>query len=252
MSQKRKIVCLMPTYNRPSTERTWLLEESVMSFLLQDYENKVLYICNDTPYQQLKCNYPGVVIENLNERFDNLCDKIIYMLEQYKDEDVVFTRWDDDDISLPWRLSLSMEKMGSNTNWHPRNHWYCHGEETKIQGMTEDPGNVHNMQLFTHETLKAMGGYPRFTSCGEDQEFIRFLENSGKVYKDVLPESECFYLYRFGVSDIHLSNYPANKSWDVLARQPVHAGTYHIKPAWKRDYCHLIEEYLSAKEQITY
>ena len=46
------ISCLMPTYNR-IPGRQFLIDEALESFLLQDYEDKELIICNDTPGQKL-------------------------------------------------------------------------------------------------------------------------------------------------------------------------------------------------------
>ena len=68
------ITCLMPTYNR-CPDNKYLIDESLESFLLQDYEDKELIICNDTPKQELNFSHEGVRVFNLPERFPTLSDK---------------------------------------------------------------------------------------------------------------------------------------------------------------------------------
>ena len=79
-----KIACLMPTYNRIPHKQD-LIEEALHSFLLQDYENRELIICNDTPNQRLhfadEIFGDKVVIQNLDERFSTLSDKIQFMID---------------------------------------------------------------------------------------------------------------------------------------------------------------------------
>jgi len=58
------ISCICPTYNR-LPKYQFLLEESIESFLRQDYPNKESIVLNDTPGQELRCEANGVTIVNV-------------------------------------------------------------------------------------------------------------------------------------------------------------------------------------------
>ena len=58
------VSCMMLTYNR-FTHPIHLVDEALASFLLQDYLDKELLICNDTPGQAIVFKHPRVKIFNL-------------------------------------------------------------------------------------------------------------------------------------------------------------------------------------------
>lgn len=171
------VSCLLPTYNR-YPDYPNLVEEAVYSFLQQDYQNKELIICNDTPGQSIVIQHPRIKCVNLAQRFDTLGNKIHYMLHTLAQGDFV-CRWDDDDISLPWRLSYSVGRLiqlakdnprhchsfrvpsgivSFASEWRPENHWFWNGG--KIVKETQHPGNTHIMAIWhrgilgtTHERV---------------------------------------------------------------------------------------------------
>ena len=235
-----KIACLMPTYNRcPKNQH--LIEEALHSFLLQDYDNRELIICNDTPNQKLiyedDIDQDKVIIQNLDTRFDTLSDKIKFMIES-SDADL-FCRWDDDDISLPHRLSYSLYNLGNKLEWRAENYYYCPGDKTLH---TSGVGNTHCMSLWRREVLEVIGGYPEKASGWEDQQFNIQLANSGvNTSGDLVPIDQIFYLYRWGVSDRHLSgagggNEGLQNHWDRIGEQDISQGEFYLQPHWAEDY----------------
>ena len=237
-----KIACLMPTYNRIPHKQN-LIEEALHSFLLQDYENRELIICNDTPNQRLHFTDEifgdKVVIQNLDERFPTLSDKIQFMIDS-SDADA-FCRWDDDDISLPHRLTYSANKIGNDLEWRAENYFYCPPEETIL---TSGVGNTHTMSLWKREVLEQFpdGKYPQKASGWEDQQFNILLSQSGiNSSGELLSADDIFYLYRWGVSDRHLSgtgggNLGLQNHWDKIGQQKISEGDFELDPHWAEDY----------------
>ena len=103
------VSCICPTYGRPATYQH-LLEEAVASFLRQTYPNKELIVLNDCPGQELVCQAPDVRVVNRADRFPTLGDKYNAAVSLARGD--LIAPWEDDDISLPWRLALSVDRLG--------------------------------------------------------------------------------------------------------------------------------------------
>jgi hypothetical protein len=104
-------------------------------------------------------DYPRVRVLNVCERFPTLAKKLRWMIDQTRGE--LLCRWDDDDISLPWRLHLSVDQLGDRLEWHPCNYWYCPpGKVLHDNGH----GNDHVQAIFRPELLDRIGGYRALTS----------------------------------------------------------------------------------------
>ena len=100
-----KVSCQCLTYGR-----TKLLDEAVESFLRQDYEGeKELVILNDYPDLIIECDIPDVKVINLPYRMKTLYEKRNACVGLCSG-DIIFV-WDDDDISLPNRISYSIQEM---------------------------------------------------------------------------------------------------------------------------------------------
>jgi len=242
-----KVSCLMPTYNR-CPDRQHLVDEALHSFLLQDYPDKELIICNDTPGQQLNFAevekgieflQQGVRVFNLETRFPTLSDKLMWMIERARGE--VLCRWDDDDICLPHRLSYSMDKLGDDLEWRPGNYYYCPFAETIY---VEHPGNTHCMAVWRREVLNEIGGYPPKASGWEDQAFNKALHRAGvsEWLGEIIPAEDIFYLYRWGVSDRHLSGKGGGtpegmqRHYDHIGIQEIDKDLFNLDPHWQQDY----------------
>jgi glycosyltransferase involved in cell wall biosynthesis len=120
----KKISAICPTFNRIS-KRKHLLEEAIESFLRQDYPNKELILVNDAPGQVLVCDKPGVRIFNLSERFKTLGEKYNWAINACDGE--LICSFEDDDISLPHRLSFSAEQIEDYDYYNPKFSFFLDG-----------------------------------------------------------------------------------------------------------------------------
>lgn len=229
------ISCICPTFGRPPG-RQHLIEEAIQSFLLQDYPNKELIVLNDCPGQELVCNAPGVRVVNVSERFPSLGDKRNAGVALARGD--LIATWDDDDISLPWRLSLSYQMLGNADYFNPQSCWFRHSGKMEAQH-----GSIvgANMSLFRRDALRAIGGYPSLT-LGEDQVFdaamrATVVTRGGAASGDPeLPPEDWFYIYRWGESDFHLSGRSDADFWDEVGKRPFTPGRFVLAPRWRVDY----------------
>ncbi|RDJ35206.1 MAG: glycosyltransferase family 2 protein [Crenarchaeota archaeon] len=233
-----KIACLTPTYNR-YPENGWMLEECVESFLRQDYQNKELLICNDTPGQLLKFSHPQVKIFNLSKRFENVGQKIVFMME-HTDANI-FARMDDDDCYLPWHLTQAMKNMGESLEWHPDSHLlFRNGKAT----LSHNNGNSHVSGIFRREVVSKIGGYPGEPPGREDKIFNELLIQNGIEHKKhFLTKENVSHVYKWYDGGRHLSNRKRNQSrkerWNEIGLLPIQSGEFEINPHWKQNYVKL-------------
>ncbi|GIW89571.1 MAG: hypothetical protein KatS3mg109_0003 [Pirellulaceae bacterium] len=195
----------MPTFGRvvetPRGLRAPLVEEAIYSFLRQSHEKSELIVVNDHPDQELVLQeeHARVRIYNHPSRFDTLGDKCNYMIGLAEYEYI--TRWDDDDISLPWRLSNCAQKI--EHHGYPDllivgGYWWeevygsffpCEGE----YGFQQD--------VVSTDLAKKIGYLPMM--CGEDQKFRQGCKEVAAKRKGGIacyfPNKEHFhYIYRWG------------------------------------------------------
>ena len=155
-----------------------------------------------------------------------------------------FCRWDDDDLSLPHRLSYSLNKLGDKLEWRAENYWFDNGELHEITGAA----NTHIMSLFTRECLEVMGGYPAKHTGNEDKAFNAALGGCGiNKSGEKIPTQDIYYLYRWGTGSRHLSGAGGTtdqlqQHWNNIGTLPVEQGTYEIKPRWYRNYIAYAEQ----------
>lgn len=231
------VSCLMPTYGR-APEQLHLLAEAVYWFTRQDYppDRCELVILNDAPGQVLTCSAPGVRIVNLGERVPTLGEKRNRLIDLAAGE--VLLPWDDDDVSLPGRISQAVMLLGGADYWEPAGRWVeMHGH------LKPDWDNcVHHASAFR----KASGlRYPH-TSKGEDTQFVEGAYAAGKAIRcrgdrrDHLGLTPFTYVYRWGVSSAHISAQSDPAAW-YAARPAPPAGTWEIVPAATKDYAALTE-----------
>lgn len=265
------VSCLLPTFNR-YPHLAYLVEEAVECFLQQTYANKELIICNDTPGQTLRLDHPQVRVINASQRFPTLGQKLHWMLEKAQGDYIC--RWDDDDISLPWRLSMSVaalydhptaghsflpflppKEQPTKAEWRPENHWYdAKGEELTI---TNNPGNTHIMSIWHRRLILGSERYradsvthfqQQITYPGspcpsgeEDQTFNRHIWALGYPrFGTMLPLDDIFYLYRWGTGSKHLSGRGGGatmqESYEKLGQDTTYCGEWEIRPRWYQDH----------------
>jgi glycosyltransferase involved in cell wall biosynthesis len=228
-----KVSCILPTFNRPPAQQ-WLLEEAVESFLRQDYADKELVLLNDCPAQFLVCDAPAVTVVNLPRRFRSLGEKRNAAIG-LADGNVVMP-WDDDDVSLPWRISVSAESLGNADYFCPSQYWVA-----DATGLHSDSCRslAHAASAFTRDAFDAVGGYPHL-SFGEDTAFDDALRATPEV--DVvpaarLPMDQWYYVYRWGVSPVHMSSRGPEQDWyGEIGRRAIEPGRFVLRPHWREDY----------------
>lgn len=239
------ISCLLPTFNR-YPYLAYLVEESVECFLRQTYADRELIILNDTPGQNIQFYHPKVRVINTNFRYPTLGEKLHWMLQQAQGEYIC--RWDDDDLSLPWRLETSMNYLQGGKEWRPENHWY--DPKDGELSITKHPGNTHIMSIWHRDIILDTGvTYPGkpCPSGLEDQTFNQHLWNLGYPrYGTMLPIEEIFYLYRWGTGSQHLSGAGGGdvmqRTYEKLATTTVTLGHFDIKPRWHTDHLARVNE----------
>ncbi|NIP55131.1 MAG: hypothetical protein GWN30_05690, partial [Gammaproteobacteria bacterium] len=203
------ITCYCPTFARES-----LLEESLHSFLLQDYEGeKELIIVNGNPEQKLVFDHPEVTIYNAKKRFPTVASKQLFAIERGKYP--YRAPWASDDIHLPHRLSFSIKRMPLggpvlHIKEDPRNYQYyapgkwvmCYCTETEdsnIMGMRwtikdgYDVGAcIYGMEAF--ETTKPLEEGSHV--CIENIIDQRFRFNGYWSHDPNIDDGDTFYIYR--------------------------------------------------------
>jgi hypothetical protein len=231
------ISCICPTYGR-APDYQHLLEEAIESFLRQTYPSKELIVLNDSPEQELVCDAPGVRVINVSERFPTLGEKYNAAIALARGD--LIAPWEDDDISLSWRLSLSIERLGDAGYFNPKRYWFLDGN-----GFHADHpmGYGHNLSLFTRAAFETVGGYPAISGPqdaamdGALRSTVRWV-GPGVPVPDELPTSEWYYIYRWGVSPAHLSAFasPERDFYTEFGERPIQSGRFVLLPHWRRDY----------------
>lgn len=237
------ISCIGLTYAR-NPPYQYLIEECIESFCRQDWDDddKELIVLNDgvdEHGQVFSCDpRPGVRIVNHPERYPTLGDKYNAAIEMTSGE--FLCPWEDDDISLPHRLAMSIEKLGDCDYYNPHNYWYLDSTLHSNCGV----GVSHNCSMFRRSAWIRVGGYPS-TSCGQDTQMDALLHEKCAVSPAPrLPIEDCFFIYRWGVSAWHLSAcWPeCQTSYDQSGQIAIERGEFHLTPHWQQEYVALCRE----------
>lgn len=220
--------CLLLTYNKmPGFKH--LVEEAIQSFLDQDYADKELIIVNDTPSQFLYLDPlpDNVVLVNLPRRVRSLGEKCNIAAAMSTGD--ILLRWDDDDISLPWRISTTVKHLGTAAYWKPSHSFFMHGRSFRLlcgyMGACCIPRSV----------FEQIQGYP-FIGVGEDQAIERRIKALDlKFVVEKLTPAEAFYIYRWGNGSTHVSGLGPD-GYDKISRQSIMPGSFKLNPHWAEDH----------------
>ena len=240
------ISCKMITYGRVE-----FLEESLHSFLIQDYPGeKELVIVNDYPLQKLVFDHPQVRIYNLDETFKTIGDKENFATDLCRGE--IICQWDDDDVAMPWHLKNVAKYFTDGVNilhWNP-GVFYNNGNITDIT-WTGNSGIV-----FRKSAWKAIGGHP-IENAGYDMTFVERLHKHGGVLFAAPPKHGASWFYMWGGRGYHMSGLgtdTGNKP-NVIERHSAHVenlrkkgliptGDVQLNPHWEIDYQSQFNEYV--------
>ena len=237
-----KISCVCPTHGRAH-----VIGEAVESYLRQEpcgVETELL-ILNDCPEQPLVCDAPGVRVCNV-PLMSSVCAKFDAVVFHAQGDWIAW--WEDDDISLPWRLRMSVERSGLANNYKQRNSWYWNNGKIDRLGENLFFGNSFFMRKGYIESGGAgTSGYPDQTAYNNMHTRRRDDWPYSFTAQETADPSDVFFIYRWGGVDVvHDSGFGAAMN-DAEARNMTfrertlsnplfRAGVQKIEPGWKMDY----------------
>lgn len=235
--------------------RVEFLEESLHSFLIQEYDGeKEMVIVNDYPLQKLHFDHPNVRIFNLDYTFSNLGDKENFATEQCKGE--VIMQWDDDDLALPNHLSNVKKYFVEGTDllhWHKA--VFMDIPNIRAVGGVGNSGIVYSKKIW-----REMGGYP-IENAGYDMSFVVKIKTISKniVFAEP-PDEEASWVYVWGGRGYHCSGMGTDTPDrpNVIQRHSLYienlrqqglipTGDVYLQPHWKHDYNVKLKEFINAR-----
>jgi hypothetical protein len=272
------VSCICLTYNR-APNHLHLVGEAVESYLRQTYpaDRRQLLILNDTPGQELEVRghgshylppgdqTAGVHILNLPWRFRTLGEK--YLAAMGLAQGDILMWWDDDDISLPWRIERSVARLTTSPPseyYNPGGYWYLSkGGELEYKHAM---GPCFNCSAFTREGYEKglVVEFGMHLDWVLDQSFSKKLRRAPMPPLVGVPPSatslpaEWSYIYRWGVSPEHVSSFGRNtedepmprRGYKARGRSPVVRGQFQITPHWKQDYSRRVVDILKKGEML--
>lgn len=222
------VSCYCTTYGQPR-----VLEESIESFLRQDYEGpKELVIVNDCGEQTLVLNHPEIRIYNYSERIYPFGKRLNTAAKHCNGS--ILLCWDDDDIFLPNRISYTVSHMDNGVFY-------------TASGLSENPNGYNafcDTSVFistyacTRDVFDAIGGYQEIDHALVPTYFIyellRYTNNQTLALEDV------FYIYRWNTlahpQTILKSDLSNNQRSFLIAHKIIESGTIKLNPHWNKNY----------------
>ena len=230
------VSCICLTHGRP-----WLLAEAVESFRKQRLDGLTaeLIILNDCSEQEIVCDVPGVIVHNWPRHIMDLSEKTNFAMSLASGRFACL--WDDDDISLPHRISDGVSRMNGTLAYRPTLCWSWGCGVIRHMG---EP--LLCSAMFDREHALASGG----CVVGEwnDKSLWNCFWPTGNVVQYAPKPEEAQYIYRWAGIGWHESGGGEEDS-RVRAEQFHKAavedkrfvrGRVVVKPAWNQDYVGLV------------
>ncbi len=235
------------TYGRVDT-----LEESIYSFINQDYPGKKeMIIVNDYPLQKLVFDHPDVKIYNLDYTFETIGEKENFAISKCSGD--LIAVWDDDDVALSNHLTNIAKYFKEDTDllhWH-RGVFFNNKAITSITGLGNS-GIVYSKNVW-----ERLGGHA-LENAGYDMTFVmKIRNNSQNVVFAAPPDNEVSWFYMWGGRSYHMSGAgtDTNDRPNVIKRHSDHVeymrklghvptGIVELKPNWKQDYKQLLVDFI--------
>lgn len=235
--------------------RVGLLEESLHSFLQQDYPGKKeLIIVNDYPLQTLKFDHPEVKIYNLSHTFPTIGAKENFATELCNGE--IICQWDDDDVALPNHMQNVADHFTDGSNIL---HWKT-GVYYNEPNITEVGWIGNSGIVFRKTAWESIGGHPD-ENAGYDMTFVNKLHKLGGVRFAEIAKEKASWFYMWGGRDYHMSGNGTDVPGkpNVIQRHSSHienlrkmgkipTGDVQLSPNWKKDYIKMLQSFLAAQK----
>ena len=241
------ISCKCITYGRVE-----LLEESVESFLRQEYQGKKeLVIVNDYPLQQLNYIHPEIKIINTDTVFSTIGEKENFAVENCQYD--IIAVWDDDDIAMPNHLHNISKYFQPDTDLlHWQNAVLCNQPDQLIITSVGNSGIVYSQKIW-----EEIGGH-FLENAGYDMSFVlKIKETSNKIILANPPDEEVSWFYMWGDRSYHMSGEGTDhpEKLNVIQRHSnyieqlrkdgkVPTGFITLNPNWKKDYIQILKNSL--------
>jgi len=240
--KKPAITCLCPTHGRAH-----IIGEAIESYLRQDpcgVETELL-IVNDCPEQPLDVSAPGVRVVNIYEPIPDYSLKMNKAVELAAGDLIAW--WEDDDISLPFRLRMSFP-------WIERGFEYYKQSRAWMWQSGIIEGRPHNLffgsglfrKAYYFECGGATEGIP-----GDASAHVNMMRGGGMHEREPAIH-ETFFMYRWAGMGHHDSGVAGTNAdrfnsfrYRTLTDARFVPGIQHVRPEWKQDYCALVDESIS-------
>jgi glycosyltransferase involved in cell wall biosynthesis len=219
-----------------------LIREAITCFLWQDYPSRELIILNDCKEHEFRFEHPQVRIINHPNRYLTLGAKRNALARVANGD--IFVPWDDDDISLPRRLSQAVEALKDFDYFNPKQSWY---EESGVLRHDHQHQVCHNASAIRKDCFWSIGGYP-LENGSEDASINNKLNAATgiRVHPGLKDKSEWTYVYRGGVSDQHISGFPdMDKAYLQFQNKPRHQCVAYLQLEMRKNYPVLIDSILT-------
>jgi len=237
-----KVTCLMPTFNRVS-HPSRCVDESLEAFLRQDYDNRELVIFNDCPQQTIKFDHPLVKVINVPDRSSCLSHALNRAAEHATGD--ILTLWTDDDIRLPWTLTVSVAAMvplddGRLHYEHATIGPHFYSVQGQIVSIVQSA--VYQTGLFTRRLFDELGGYMLPLTQDHDEDMDMRARRLGRSRDPLLISvDKAFLIYRWGDGHYHLSGQQPTfrgdpAQYQAQAARPITGGEFTLQPTWLQDY----------------
>jgi hypothetical protein len=242
------ISCKCITYGRVE-----MLEESIYSFINQDYPGKKeLIIVNDYPLQKLEFDHPDVKIYNLDKTFTTIGEKENFATSKCSAD--IICQWDDDDVALLNHLRNVAKYFieGSDLLHWQKGVLY---NEPNISAIT---GLGNSGIVFSKKIWEKIGGHP-IENAGYDMTFvIKIKDFSKNIVLASPPDDEVSWFYMWGGRGYHMSGQGTdnNDKPNVIQRHSeyveylrnknlIPTGIVKLNPSWKKDYLQLLKNFIT-------
>jgi len=212
------IVCLCPTFRRPSA----LLRNTVACFEAQTYpaDQRRLLVLDDAG-QWPEQSGPGWQVLSTPDRYPTISAKYNAMVTMSPDADA-FVVWDDDDVYLPWHLEAHAAALAEGPWSHPSTVWSLYGKLHQ-EGAA---GRFHGSLAVRREALEQVGGWPDTRDATFDQQLLGSLARQFGPPGDPCRVMAPSYVFRWGSThSYHAQHFMGKSDWyeragRVVVRQP--------------------------------
>jgi glycosyltransferase involved in cell wall biosynthesis len=235
--------------------RTEFLEESIESFLKQEYDGKKeLIIVNDYPLQKLKFDHPDVKIFNMDTTFSTIGEKENFAVSQCSGD--IIALWDDDDIMLHNHLSNIAKYFTEGVNFLQWNR----GVFMNMPKIVDITGIGNAGVAYSKNAWEKVNGH-NLENAGYDMSFLfKIRDQLGGCVAASPPDNEVSFFYIWGGRAYHMSGLGTDtpdrpnviqRHTEYIEQQRllgyIPIGDIELVPNWKYDYKQMLIDFIKDK-----